>query len=507
MRNIVHRGVALLIGLSCWVGSALAQPAGKPEFPFKVGVLADSQITTKEGAYNYGMRRQYADLFASVAIRPAAVEYLAPLMLDGFLLRLEAEKVDFMLYLGDGANSGCKDELDAVFAVLKKSRDRSGIPSYYVIGNHDYLGTGNQTKMSIRQNLCNQDGNANPAETKAQVMQRISRHNQESSKLDRNLSYAEKLVISPTLGTCPGDDSGQYTTYQVGVLSGKDKSGPAVEVLLTDTSDYRDVLFKPVISGSESLCEIVGVWGTKGSMSYKSLEDGSQIKNLKDMSDPKADFRLVASHYRPANLNALIPFDYSISLVRDALFDLLSQGDNVWVSGHTHTEKPKVEQFSVGKTLSSSKGKFDGINVGSTTDYDPHVLVLSDKAIPGTTRIGKTSLGFRVLAYESTPRDAVCAAVLREAKAAEASLEKICGKRDFMVTLGLDKTYQRKCWDGRSAVVARGNIDRLAPALAEKLAVQSDKVKACLAYVATSAEGKKKPRQPVKTVWPQGEKI
>ncbi len=504
MRNIVHRGLALLVGLSCWAGSALAQPAGKPEFPFKVGVLADSQITTKEGAYNYGMRRQYADFFAPVAIRPAAVEYLAPLMLDGFLLRLESQKVDFILYLGDGANSGCEDELNKVFSVLEKSRTRSRIPSYYVIGNHDYLGTGNQTKMEIRRNLCNQSGNTNPAETKAQVMQRIKRHNKASSAMDDNLSYQGEIVPGKASAKCPGDDNGQYTDYQIGVLTSRDKSRPAVEVLLADTSDYRDVMFKPIISTSDSSCEIIGGWGTKGSMSYKDVPDGSQIKYLKDMSNPKVAFRLVASHYRPGDLNAVLPFNYSLSFVRDALVDLLSEGENIWVSGHTHAKKPKAETFKVGKTWSSKKGTFDGINVGSTTDYDPHVIVLSGKHVPGSTPIGQTSLGYTTLGYESTQADPICLAIQDEAKEAESTMKPICGMQSFTVALGLDQSYRKSCWDGRSAVDARENIRRFAETTGKKMDIPADKVKACLAYVATTAEGKKQPRQIVPSIWEGG---
>ncbi|MDP1885536.1 MAG: metallophosphoesterase [Polaromonas sp.] len=465
----------------------LSTSTAKVAFPVRLGILADSQITTSQGSHDYGMRRKAADRVARVAIRPAAVELLAPLMLERFLIKLEEQKVDVLLYLGDGANSGCKDELDTVFSLLDKSRQRSGIPSYYLIGNHDYLGTGNQTKMDIRQKLCNSSGTANPAETKKQVIERISMHNLQSAKIDKNFAYSENTAVYPQLKTCAGDDTGQFNIHHVGLLSNRGKQQPEVEILLVDTSDYRDVDFRPEILSPDTSCEIFGGWGTKGSMSYKNLPEGSQIGTLAKLASPTAAYRLVASHYRPFDMNAVFPFNASISFVRDALGDLLSKGENIWVSGHTHAPSPIVDRFNVGKTLSNNKGSFDGINVGSTTDYNPHVIIVEAHGATGT-RIGTSSLGYTKMGYA---QDAVCSKVLHLARK-EVALEGICGKRDYAVALGLDQSYRKPCWDDKAAATAGKNIEAFSANASATLNIKPDEVKACLAYVATTNEHPKK---------------
>ena len=471
---------------------APATSASRPVFPLTIGVLADSQITTVQGAWDYGMRRKYADRLASVAIRPPAVEYLSGLMLDRFLKSLEQEKVDVILYLGDGANSGCKDELDKVFAILDTARKRSGIPSYYVIGNHDYMGTGNQVKSSIRAKLCSGDGISNPAETKLQVLARISAHNAGNESLDKFFDYKEALTKSASrfaASECGDDDNTHYTYRQTARLVSKAGSASLVELFLLDTSDYRDVWFKPTVSADATGCEILGGWGAKGSVSYEKNSKGSQIDDFVQAASANPDFRLMASHYRPTNLNALVPFGMSGSLVRDALGDLLSKGDNVWLSGHTHTCDVKIERFSVGRTLSKTKGYIDGVNVGSTTDYDAHAVIVGPYT-GGAARLGKTGLGYRKVAYPQTA--GLCGAVDQLARQREATFTPICGTSSYKTALGLDKKYQKRCFKEADVANARSNIDGFATHAAQALGTSADEVKACLAYAGSKAEGHKK---------------
>lgn len=302
-------------------------------FPIKIGALADSQITSRKGSFNYGMRRKAADTISNVAIRPAAIEYLAPEMLRYFLAELEKERVDVIIYLGDGANSGCKDELDTVFLELEQSRKRSGIPSYYLIGNHDYLGTGNQVRFDIRENLCDRGFEGNPPESKKEVIARINTHNVESSRIDESLSYTSEMVaVSSGDGNVRCNDKSQFNNYYVGKLTSKDIGKAKLEILLVDTSDYRDVMFKATID-NKSGCEILGGWGMKGSLSYKKNDLApSQIEKLLSMSDLSADYRLVASHYQPDDFNAIYPFNFSPSRVKDELGNLLSDGANYWLA-------------------------------------------------------------------------------------------------------------------------------------------------------------------------------
>ncbi|MDZ4253329.1 MAG: metallophosphoesterase [Sulfuritalea sp.] len=493
MRNLLRAAAFLLVGLAASL-QALADEAPftaapKPVFPLTIGMVADSQITTVQGAWDYGMRRKYADRFAGVAIRPPAVEYLSDLMLDRFLRKLEQEKVDVILYLGDGANSGCKDELDKVFSILDAARKRSGIPSYYVIGNHDYMGTGNQVKSSIRAQLCSSEGRSNPAETKLQVLTRISEHNAGNKPLDKFFDYKEVQTKSTSrfaATDCGDDDNTHYTYRQTASLVSKAGSASVVELFLLDTSDYRDVWFKPVVSSEASGCEILGGWGVKGSVSYEKNSKGSQIDDFVQVAKSNPDFRLMASHYRPTDMNALVPFGMSASFVRDALGDLLSKGDNVWLSGHTHTCNPQIERFRVGRTLSKTKGDIDGVNVGSTTDYNAHAVVVGPYT-GGTGRVGKTGLSYRKIPY-SQP-SGLCDAVNVLAEQRESSFTPICGSRSYKTALGIDKKYQQRCFQQADVANARSNIDLFAADAATALATSPDEVKACLAYAGSKREG------------------
>ncbi len=491
MRKIICAAAFLIVGLGASLQATAqeAQPAAKTKavFPLTVGILADSQITTEQGAWDYGMRRKYADRFASVAIRPPAVEYLSQKMLDRFLMKLEEEKVDVILYLGDGANSGCEDELDKVFSSLEAARTRSGIPSYYVIGNHDYMGTGNQVKSNIRAKLCSGDGKSNPAETKLQVLARISKHN--AGNKDNFFDYKEAQTKSTSRfanADCGDDDNTHYNYRQMASLVSKAGSASLVEIFLMDTSDYRDVWFKPVVSSDASGCEILGGWGTKGSVSYEKNKKGSQIDDFVHVANQDVDFRLIASHYRPTNMNFLLPFGKSASFVRDALGDLLSKGDNVWLSGHTHTCSPQIERFSVGRTFSKTKGYFDGVNVGSTTDYNAHAIIVGPYT-GGARRVGNTGLSYRKVPYPQT--EGLCDAVAQLAEKRESSFTSICGTRNYKTALGIDKKYQQLCFQQADVENARRNIDLFAADAATALVTSRAEVEACLAYAGSKTEG------------------
>jgi hypothetical protein len=456
-------------------------------FPVKIGMLADSQMTTRKGSLNYGMRRKRADIPVEVSIRPAALEYLAPEMLEYFLLELEADEVDVILYLGDGANSGCRDELDTVFEKLEQSRSRSDIPSYYLIGNHDYLGAGNQVKLGIRENLCDRGFEDNLPETKSEVIARINTHNIASSRFDNNFIY-EKFLGD----TGKGDlidycyDLTHFNQYYAGILKYRHQEKGSLEILLADTSDYRDVDFKPTVNGF-SRCEGIGAWGLKGSMSYKEKSATiSQIDALRQMADDDVDYRIMASHYQPKNFNILFPFNISPSLVRDRLGDLLSDGSNYWLSGHTHAEMPDVHTYKVGKTFTfgkSKKGSFLGLNVGSTTDYYPNALVVEKSG--NNTSIDEW-IGYRVLEY---PRpDDQCEALFAYAEKNKEGFRRVCDSTDITTVLGLDKAYRKNCWTGLDVERVRENITALVDAGKVDLQMKKKNIHSCLAIQAVINE-------------------
>jgi hypothetical protein len=158
------------------------------------------------------------------------------------------------------------------------------------------------------------------------------------------------------------------------------------------------------------------------------------------------------------------------------------------VSGHTHTCKPIVESYSVGKTLSSKKGNFDGINVGSTTDFDPHAVIVGPYKEGKNNQINNTSLGYTKISYKQPQESASCNKVMELAKIDEGTLKEICNTHSYSTTLGLDKSYQKECWTNEATAIARKNIDLFAASSSTKLGFSQDEVKACLAYVATKNE-------------------
>ncbi len=484
-RRSIVAACSLALCLSTLTAPSLA--ADPIPFPSKIGVLADSQITTDKGTYDYGMRGKIPDYISKVAIRAVAQEYFAPLMLDRMLRELENEKVDLILFLGDGANSGCQDEVETLFKLLAASRERSKIPSYFVIGNHDYLGTGNQVKLEYRGKLCDKGDQSNPALSKEQLIKRLVEHNMNSAKIDSNYAYADKLSDSSSdasAKTCPADDMGHRTLNYVATLSGKTEATRPVQILLADTSDYRDVLFKANFGSLK--CERIGGWGLKGSMSFNTADDKtSQIATLAAMADNTTRFRIIASHYSPKKFNAFYPYAISPTLVKDALGALLSNGENIWLTAHTHTEQPKFEKYRVGKRLSGPRGKFVGINVGSTTDYNSHALVVAAK---DATNKGneRTTLGYKVISHPIDTQ--ACEKVLASAPEATRNFAPICERESYLSKLGLDKTYRKKCFEEKQRDQVRQNIDKFTRAYAAEHAVDEQEVKACLAYTASAYE-------------------
>ena len=508
MKKISLTILTLILLTSCATQTQIKKSDIHSGFPLRIALLADSQITTDKGSMDYGMRKKFADNINSVAIRPPALEYLAPLMLKAFLIKLEEEnkreKIDLILYLGDGANSGCKDELDTVFKLLKESRSRSNIPSYYVIGNHDYLGAGNQNKMQFRDNLCNRDKlyYVNPAETKEAVMKRISEHNKQSDDIDKNFIYNEEKTNYPIIKQKKGFDNGNDNFNQIGYLSNKSTSKNEVEILLLDTSDYRDVtvraelpvVIKDSLFGLEEISN-GGFWGLKGSMTFDDENKISQLTKLKKQISPTSNYRLMVSHHSPKALNMFMPWNsiFSLSELKYALGDLLSKGENIWISGHTHTQQPEIETYDVGRWFSESSGEFQGINIGSTTDFKPHAVILEKYNNQNTAeqRIGNSSIQYKIIDYYNSIEEEKCNAIENLANSSDMvkSLDEICDTNDYKTILGLDDSYQRGCWDLNSNYTAIRNINVFSETVSKKLPIKEDEVKLCLAYKASKYEG------------------
>ncbi|MEX0618451.1 MAG: metallophosphoesterase [Pseudohongiellaceae bacterium] len=494
------------------IGSLLAACANQPidlrsdlqPFPIKIGVLADTQVTTSREKFQSGVLTSFRspedDNFAGVALRPPALEYLAPSILSHLLDKLVQEKVDLILYLGDAANSGCKDELHKVFSVLAKVRDNHKIPTYFVIGNHDYLGTGNQTNKKVRNDLCNTDGNGNqnPAESKIELIARTHSHNNASAAIDKKFHYrASDTDFSHVVDNSTCENS-HYFSYYAAALVPMDREITPVDILLADSSDYNNVWFRPSlgIRNITGACELLAGWGLKGSMSAK------QILNLQELAcespascNPEAipkyniDYRLIASHYDPLSFNARFPWEFSPSFVRDNLGWLLSDGNNIWLGAHHHYLRPAVSDFPVGMSVRRGpRGNFSLFSVGSTTDLFPHVAIV--EAANVANRTVTNQVGFRQIFAPSETE--ACEGVFSHIADNMSELSPVQCEIQYTKLssiLGIDPIYRSEgCWNEAVYATVRANIDAVLTTFPTE-EISEANARLCLAIASTVAEG------------------
>jgi len=390
----------LLLACSTFTGCATEKQKQAVHFPIKIGLLADTQLTSHNGFYNYSQRSRFADRMVDVAIRPPALEcFLSEEMLNIALRKLTQDTgggkdgVDVIIYLGDGVNSGGTDEIELFFSVLEKHREATGIPIFVLVGNHDYLGCGNIVTPGTRFALLNRDGRpSNPALTKYQVLMKISEFNRASDSLPTNKKF--KYIDNYEVVEQNKELDHNTGLYLSGLLSYSEQGKNSVEVFLLDTSDYKD-------SPEWSSIAKWGFYGVIGSLSFKdepgALSQTSYFKNVAATSAP--DFRFLASHYPKDHLDRItfakpgdVPLDitnlawevtesafslptFSASLNQN-LEDLLSyKKRNYWLSGHTHVPAtPQPSKIVVGGLLGDKY--YRAINTGSTTDYRAHVVIV-----------------------------------------------------------------------------------------------------------------------------------
>ncbi len=389
-----------LLACSIFAGGIAEKQKQYVHFPIKIGLLADTQITSHNGFSDYNYRSKLADRMVGFSIRPPALEcILAEEMLNIALRKLTQDDeggkdgVDIIIYLGDGANSGGTDEIETFFSVLEKHRDVTGIPIFVLIGNHDYLGCGNIVTPGTRYALLNRDGRpSNPALSKYQVLKKISEFNHASNNLpaNKNFKYIDNYEAVERNKELV-HDTGLYLS---GLVSYSEEGKNSLEIFLLDTSDYKDA------PDWSSLAKW-GFYGVIGSLSFKDepglLSQASYFKNIAGTSSP--DFRFLASHYPKDHLDRItftkpgdVPFDVTnvawtvtegafsfptfTRTLNQNLEALLSQKKrNYWLSAHTHVPTmPQPSKIVVGGLLGDKY--YSGINIGSTTDYRAHVVVV-----------------------------------------------------------------------------------------------------------------------------------
>ncbi|MCG7530748.1 metallophosphoesterase [Psychrobium sp. MM17-31] len=349
----------------------------------KIATIADSQITTEKNSEGNPFRTPLADKFSNWAVRTTTQETLALENLGYFFSDMKNQNPDIVFYLGDGMNSGCKDEADEFFSTLRHSRKELGKPIYFVIGNHDYLATGNQVEPAIRRASCGgEEGSTDKFYyTKKEIIKMTYQFNRESfsSFSDPSIFITFKDNIHPIeAGTtieeslddiCPGPSQEQHKNgcFYSGIIE-YSKGGIQGQIILTDTSDYQDINVKPEVLITE-------VYGVRGSISW---EEGGQTdwinSNLNSSYD---DVRIITSHYPIEGLGYT-----SVYVGRPADLLLKGKNRNLWLSAHTHIEDPDegprnnrfAENFYI-TTVATTAHR----NVGSTTDYHPHYSIVESK--------------------------------------------------------------------------------------------------------------------------------
>jgi hypothetical protein len=303
-----------------------------------------------------------------------------------------------------------------LFAVLEEHRKESQIPIFMVIGNHDYLGAGSTSDPLMRFLLLNRvrpeqvpplPATYNRSLSKYDVLRRISEFNRASSDLAANRLF-HYVDNGDTLDPHLDHGSGLYLAGRLVCPKGGDKT---VEIFLADTSDYVDTSIKPEVTVLDPFIPRWDLYGMQGSVSSRDRESTSggkrvsQITYFRDTpAGPPPDFRFVASHYPPDNLDRKrndIPTSWHFELlnmlhgawetVETTVFGSpyanqylqhwrIEGKANYWLSAHTHRrtmKHPGQGKARVGGITALVTGdSFRNINVGSTTDYRAHLAVV-----------------------------------------------------------------------------------------------------------------------------------
>jgi hypothetical protein len=541
-RDQMCRWLALSI-LSCSFLSGCAGTKPLHPLPIRIGLLADSQITSPESTPDSLYRSRALDKELERAIRPPALEHLTPEMLRIALDRFPSD-IDVILYLGDGANSGGENEIDTFFAVLEDYRRKSDIPIFAVIGNHDYLGVGNTPDPLARFLLVNRlrpeevpplPEKCNRALSKYDVLRRISEFNRASSDLPANTRFRytdNRDALDPKLNHGDG-------LYLAGRLTCPKEGDEVVDIFLADTSDYADTLFKPELAILDPFIPQWDFYGLQGSVSSRGHEGAaggprlSQITYLRGHpTGPPPEFRFIASHYPPDNLDRKrndIPTSWHFELlnllhgtwemVESLLFGhpyanlsldrwRIEGKTNYWLSAHTHRPtmlRPAQGQAHVGGIAGLVTGaSFYNINIGSTTDYRAHIAVVepfSKEAAQSDRHVRKVDpyVQFREIPLfdpEEPRQRQYLQRVLgdieaygRENRNTAHCIGYQSDAQFGMSLLGLNKDYQNDRWTAADTEESCRRLDRFIEMLLARYPGdrRADVIR-CLAFIASASE-------------------
>lgn len=360
--------------------------------PLKIGLIADTQLTSANTGSSWFYVGEREDSAVNVSIRPPAQNAGSVLLLRGLLSSLASKRPDLILYLGDGANHGCKDELEnpggidpftgsGILGELRAFREQHQIPTFFLIGNHDYLGAGNTPKPSRRVKMCGGAEGAPPV-YKDQLIAMVHSFNSGNGPyLAKDWEYKDSYIEGTTESYCNDGSRSARDENKGCYLAGVLYAGET-EVLLLDTSDY---------GGARSRYSLLGLQyrGEGGRVSHFSDGDSGPVSQARWFASEQTErkqvpaWRILASHY-PLTEQKTPLTGFSRKRGRPALFmknPLPRHGQCVY-SAHNHDSEPSASplSFRTPRWFGLLKDSYEyyghETNVGSATDWRPHAIIV-----------------------------------------------------------------------------------------------------------------------------------
>jgi hypothetical protein len=390
---------------------------------------------------------------------------------------------------------------------LDSFRRETGIPVYFAIGNHDYLGAGNTPFPSDRRRLCEQEdplkGSSNAPVSKYELIAMASRFNRSNPSSSPGWNYEdsfagrEEIVHEACFGESGAQKKRRYDqqTERFGCFLAarlsRAISGERYEILIADTSDYRDKGYLFGFPGKKYL-GLTG-WITTSAPTSAPLDLPTQPLWFQRRSDGTPHVRFIASHYPPDLLGKFsgrlrrIGWSGVLEKLGGMLLPEPAAG-NYWLYAHNHAFQD-LEEITVNVEDPGGEAApltIRSIGVGSTTDHggsaaeEPHALVIEIED------------GGSLKAEQVFPDvdcdwlDARLERLWRVPIEGEA-FRPVRNDARGLSLIGLDRSYQAEDWDPVDRANALANLDEFIQSL-EKEAGDAVPVELCLALRASRAE-------------------
>lgn len=468
----------------------------------RVAIVADTQFNTLHSSYRTLYRRRPVDRLFDVAIRPPALDYTSHYLLRAILGKQIAAGAEVVFFLGDGANNGCadelvglraRDEMDGVLTVLRQERAHLGVPIFYVLGNHDYLGAGNTSALlRTRHALCNsaRDGTNAPL-TKLEVMRLVHEFNRESAGLAARWEYTDSWDEEDRTRACNGgpEDRPRNQHLRRGCWLGGHlrDAQTGVSYLLVDSNDYADTPASLLFAGR------------RGGVSFRpNRRSPSQLDWLRGTMTDAAPLRVVLSHYDVATINAADDRGWRHARLRR----IVDPARTVWISAHTHEPVLRRHEHRIERGTRGHPFTLVEYNVGSSTDYPAYGILADTVDVAG-------SLSRVTAVFAASPER--CEPVLTSLSSAIAGSDYFAFRRhtrglglfglDFLVDFAfVEKEYRHRTWTRADDQHVRDNLRTWLAAVEPPDAAESRcgwpapgrlHVGACVAMYASLQEGVK----------------